>query len=51
MRLLLVRFIHPFYLLHSEKKMRTLYYLLMAASEEEETQKKGIVGKLEQLFL
>jgi hypothetical protein len=40
-----VRFIHPFsYILHTEKKLRTLYYILMAASEDEETQKKGIVG-------
>jgi hypothetical protein len=44
-RFSLIRFfIHPFHLLHTEKKMRTLYYLLMAANEDEETQKKGMVG-------
>jgi hypothetical protein len=44
-RYLFIRFfIHPFYLPHTEQKMRTMYYLLMAASEDEVTQKKGMVA-------
>jgi hypothetical protein len=44
LRFSLVRFIHALYLLHTEKKLRTLYYILMAASEDEKTQKKGMVA-------